>query len=582
MAGGPQQNKELQMSHPLSDFKIQGVNIKCFDDTGSGFFHFAPITVIIGKNNSGKSTVIDILDISINLNKGTMVRPSQQRDQQTPFVDIIQTTSEALLAKGFANNTSGGHLPGNHYAHAKENFLNGIFKWRMQGKANPELLSITLGDHVLEDFRAETRGQLNRCTDWTLADCSMLRVAAERSVAPEGSSNPPSPQPSGRHVTNLIRYFINSDAQPRDVVEVDLLNDLNTIYSGDSHFTSIICQENESSGAWEIFLREDGKSDIRLSESGSSLQSAFIILSFLRLVPLLRDVEWSKLILVVEEPENNLHPALLRRLLEFLAAKRAELGFSLVMTTHSPVCIDWSTRREDAALVHVKRDGTRSKCENVMDYKGQAQVLDDLDVRGSDLLQSNGIIWVEGPSDRVYIKRWIDLESNGALIEGAHYSFMYYGGKVLAHFEAVPNSEFSQLLSMVTVNRNVAIVMDSDRKHTPGSERKPSLRINATKRRLRDEVENHGGMVWITEGREIENYVRPQVWQSIIGKGFTLENEFIDIPSLAAVKAVKTTKVALAHEVAPNISKSDLDGYLDLKDKVIELVDHIKKWNVIN
>jgi putative ATP-dependent endonuclease of OLD family len=570
------------MSHPLSDFEIQGVNIKCFDNTGSGFFHFAPITVIIGKNNSGKSTVIDILDISINLNKGPVVRPSQQRDQQAAFVDIKQATSETLLSKGFRNDTTGGHISGNHYAYAKENFLNGVFKWRLQGKAKPELLSVTLGNHVLENLKAETREQLNQCTSWSLAHCSMLRVAAERSVTPEKSSNPPSPEPTGRQITNLIRYFINSDAQPRDVVEVDLLNDLNSIYSGDSHFTSIICQENDSSGEWEIFLREEGKSDIRLSESGSSLQSAFIILSFLRLVPLLRDVEWSKLILVVEEPENNLHPALLRRLLEFLAARRAELDFSLVMTTHSPVCIDWSTRREDAALVHVKRDGTRSKCENVMDYKGQAQVLDDLDVRGSDLLQSNGIIWVEGPSDRVYLKRWIDLVSDGVLIEGAHYSFMYYGGKVLSHFEAVPECDFSQLLSMVTVNRNIAIVMDSDRKSSPGSKRKPSLRINATKRRLRDEVQNHGGMVWVTEGREIENYVRLEVWQSIIGDGFTLGNEFVDIPSLTEVKAVKTTKVALAHEVAPHISKSDLDGHLDLKDKVIELVDHIKNWNVIS
>lgn len=201
-----------------------------------------------------------------------------------------------------------------------------------------------------------------------------------------------------------------------------------------------------------------------MSESGSSLQSAFVILSFLRRVPLLQNVDWTRLILVVEEPENNLHPALLRRLLEFLAMKREELGFSPVMTTDSPVCIDWATQREDAGIVHVNRDGDRSVCENVMDYEGNMQILDDLDVRGSDLLQSNGIIRVEGPSDRIYIKTWIDLMSDGALIEGAHYSFMYYGGKVLSHFEALPESELSPLLSMVTVNRNVAIVMDSDRK----------------------------------------------------------------------------------------------------------------------
>lgn len=37
------------------------------------------------------------------------------------------------------------------------------------------------------------------------------------------------------------------------------------------------------------------------------------------------------------------------------------------------------------------------------DYKGGADALDDLGVKASDLLQANGIIWVEGPSDRAYI-----------------------------------------------------------------------------------------------------------------------------------------------------------------------------------
>lgn len=569
------------MAHPLDDFEIQGVNIKCFDDTGSGFFHFAPITVVIGKNNSGKSTVIDILDISINLRNGKVVRPSQQRDHQSAAVDVKKLMTARLLERGFKRNTNGGHISGNHFEYAKSNFLNSIFTWRMIGKENPKFISSVLNSKILDNFNSQTKDQLNLCSGWTLSHCTMLRVAAERSVSPEKSSNSPDPKPTGSQITNLVRYFINSDDQPRDVVEVDLLDDLNAIYSGDSHFTSIICQENDNSKTWEIFLREEGKSDIRLSESGSSLQSAFIILSFLRLVPLLSKVEWSELILVVEEPENNLHPALLRRLLEFLAARRAELGFSLVMTTHSPVCIDWSTRRDDAAIVHVKRDGARSKCENVMDYKGQTQILDDLDVRGSDLLQSNGIIWVEGPSDRIYIKRWIDLQADGTLIEGAHYSFMYYGGKVLSHFEAVPHSETSQLISMVTVNRNVAIVIDSDRKMSPNSNRKPSIRINNTKRRLRDEVQNHGGMVWITEGKEIENYVRTEVWQKLVDKNFEIPNEFIDIPSMTKIKAIKKTKVALAHEVAPYILKPDMVDHLDLIKKIEELIDHIKKWNAI-
>ena len=569
------------MVHPLDGFDVQGVNIKCFDENGSGFFRFSPITVVIGKNNSGKSTVVDILDICTDLKKKAANHTSQQRSGAAIAIDLRQELTEDMLALGFRKGTRGGHIQNDHFEFGTANFLGQLISSRITYRGGTELLSIP----DLSGFSERQKGEISqyflKCCDWSLDHHALLRVAAERSVSPE-TSTPPKPEPTGSGVTNLIRHFINSDSQPRDVVEVELLSDLNRIYAGDSAFTSIVCQENEGAKTWEIFLREDGKSDVRLSESGSSLQSAFIILSFLRLVPLLQNVDWTRLILVVEEPENNLHPALLRRLLEFLAMKREELGFSLVMTTHSPVCIDWATRREDAGIVHVKRDGDRSVCENVMDYEGNMQILDDLDVRGSDLLQSNGIIWVEGPSDRIYIKTWIDLMSDGALIEGAHYSFMYYGGKVLSHFQALPESELSPLLSMVTVNRNVAIVMDSDRKMKPGSTRKPAIRINDTKRRVRDEIDNHGGMVWITAGKEIENYIPQSVWQILVGADFDLAHEFVDIPKDPRVEAVKSAKVALAHKVAPLITRDSIANHLDLTAKVEELITHIRRWNAID
>lgn len=57
-------------------------------------------------------------------------------------------------------------------------------------------------------------------------------------------------------------------------------------------------------------------------------------------------------------------------------------------------------------------------------------ILDDLDVRASDLLQSNGIIWVEGPSDRVYIKHWLHQFCQCSFKEGSDYQFLYYGGRL--------------------------------------------------------------------------------------------------------------------------------------------------------
>ena len=87
-------------------------------------------------------------------------------------------------------------------------------------------------------------------------------------------------------------------------------------------------------------------------------------------------------------------------------------------------------------------------------------MLSDLDVRASDLFQSNGIIWVEGPSDRVYINRWLKVFCDSEYIEGSHYQFLYYGGKTLSHFTV--DDKLDDLISILKTNKNAAIVIDSE------------------------------------------------------------------------------------------------------------------------
>ena len=55
--------------------------------------------------------------------------------------------------------------------------------------------------------------------------------------------------------------------------------------------------------------------------------------------------------------------------------------------------------------------------------------------------------------------------------------------------------EFIELLKL---NRFSSIVIDSDKKSEQSA-------INATKKRLVDEIEANKGVAWVTAGREIEN-----------------------------------------------------------------------------
>jgi hypothetical protein len=123
------------------------------------------------------------------------------------------------------------------------------------------------------------------------------------------------------------------------------------------------------------------------------------------------------------------------------------------------------------------------------------------------LLQANAVIWVEGPSDRIYLNYWLTI-LNPDLVEGIHYSIMFYGGRLLSHLAGdQPQSHIDDFIALYRINQHSAIVIDSDRDG-------PSKRINATKRRVRSEFQARDSFVWITAGREVENYLDPGVLKS--------------------------------------------------------------------
>jgi hypothetical protein len=94
---------------------------------------------------------------------------------------------------------------------------------------------------------------------------------------------------------------------------------LNKIYKSDSFFTNIICQQHTSDSKWEIYLEEEEKGLIALSESGSSHKTILLVLINIILLPKKNNKKnISDYIFAFEELENNLHPSLLRRLLSYL------------------------------------------------------------------------------------------------------------------------------------------------------------------------------------------------------------------------------------------------------------------------
>ena len=97
-------------------------------------------------------------------------------------------------------------------------------------------------------------------------------------------------------------------------------------------------------------------------------------------------------------------------------------------------------------------------------------LLDELGCRGSDLLQATGIIWVEGPSDVVYLDKWIEMychEEKQVLRKGIDDEYQMFAGALLDSICLVSEGlkaevQYKKLVEMFSFSRNAFVVIDSD------------------------------------------------------------------------------------------------------------------------
>ena len=286
----------------------------------------------------------------------------------------------------------------------------------------------------------------------------------------------------------------------------------------------------------------------------------------------------------VEEPELHLHPILLRKLTQYLLGSTTN---TYLFATHSTHLMD----APDANILSTSYDTVAgTTVQRLVDRESRAALSQRLGYRASDLVQSNAVVWVEGPSDRIYIRHWI-RKVNPNLLEGIHYSILFYAGRLLSHYSGdEPDSleaSVGDFISMLDVNRNMAIVIDSDRKNR-------NQKINATKTRLVDEFNRVCAVVWVTAGREIENYIPSDIFATAVKKvhptvsishdhmsnEFTSRFTFVEAAGNITTGKVRAPDKVQIASVATELNPPLLE-ILDLESKATELVHFIEKANNI-
>lgn len=220
---------------------------------------------------------------------------------------------------------------------------------------------------------------------------------------------------------------------------------------------TLIPQEGE-----DLLLVKIGKEDEKLIyDLGDGVQS-IIVLTFPIFIRKGKEQTF-----YIEEPELNLHPSLQRKLLQCLVQFFPKHQFFL--TTHSNHFLEAITEYEGVSLFSFRKSQVDQKFHVRPLNSMNTEILDDLGVRNSSVLLANCTIWIEGITDRLYIRKFLELFMNHQknrkskfyqLKEEQHYSFVEYGGSNIVHWDF--GDDASENIRASVISNRILLIADSD------------------------------------------------------------------------------------------------------------------------
>ena len=563
-------------------------NYKHIGDSYIGFDKLENLNILVGQNNIGKSTLLQSIEMLIS-------EDVTNRELSTDtMLEFGFCPTETEIKNVFREDTSGGEIGINHFTFGAK-YINEYISFEYQpikaiGKEQitlsniPGIPQIQITSYKrIDNFNYLANNYLNN----NIRCLKLIKLSADRNLVPEIQNSNRTVSEDGTGAANLLRQYLNVANLPNEVVENDILNALNQIMKPETHFERIMCQEIETTDGpnskWEVQLvNENGK--IPISNSGSGLKTILLVL--IKLFLETRETTnynfeslLTNTVFIFEELENNLHPAIQRNLFEFLYQWAKENNSQIFLTTHSTVPINMFSGRDNVTLTHIKKENNQIITNSALSFIENEYILMSLGVRASDILQSNAVIWVEGPSDRIYINKWIELYSKGTLKENIHYQILFYGGRLLSHLTGKVD-ESNELIQLFRANLHSIIVIDSDKTDS-------KKRINQTKLRIKKEFMQNQAIVWITQGKEIENYLSRNIFNKVykvnkqIGQ-YEKIDDFLNENSRKKNigKYYVTNKASESISIAKEMTREDIN-ILDLETQISTIVKQIKIWNGI-
>lgn len=355
------------------------------------------LVVFIGKNSSGKSNLIDALNLlftefgdEVDRGLGSQddfqhLFPSHDTQvSQPPEISATVTLTYEEWARLLSIDLDAARSLETSPLRVSKRIVNtdGELRWKTH-EIVTQTFEVVLGGEVLSRDVSNIPGPIEQGTQEVLSQLSELMRSSFQVIhtteSPRSWSDRFAERPTiigDEHVTGLWELSQSTGSQRRPWTRMI------------QRYQGVAPNRQVPVGVLSSIQVEEGNLTVPVGMTGEGSQA------MLRLID---QLERGSPIMAIEEPESHLHPALVKRIGHLLAETSKDK--QLFVCTHSPFLVEQSLL--DSFFV-VKKEQDSSQVSQMRDIDGLRNLLLDIGMRPSDILFSDAILLVEGLSDEVF------------------------------------------------------------------------------------------------------------------------------------------------------------------------------------
>ena len=318
-----------------------------------------------------------------------------------------------------------------------------------------------------------------------------------------------------------------------------------------------------------IIIHVSGDKDRKLYDLGDGIQALIVLMYKVFMAE-------PESFIFIDEPELNLHPGMQRLFLEQITSNKdlTDKNLKYIITTHSNHFLDLTIEKENVSIYSFspRNNELNDKHFTIKNVNsGENSLLKELGVNNSSVFMANCSIWVEGISDRNYIKVFLrsytdyllknDEERYVNIKEDIDFAFFEYAGSNIDHYifdDKVEEEDVKIILrdiKALAVSNRIFLLADSDAS-------KKSSRKGIRLKKLEDSKTDNFIPKVVWDIREVENLLTNEIWKEIL----------IDLCNKTLVKSHKDEILVKIDKALSEIDCSDFS-----KEYIGEFLEQIRK-----